>query len=84
MFADDSVREKLLATVRLDRFLDFTEQRPQCLGEPVVLDVSILERTEFGHHLLETHRKLAELGGPAAGVFRRAVEQLEQELEDLS
>ena len=84
VFADESVREKLLGSVRLHRLLTFEDERPDCLGDPVMLNVSILEQIEFGHHLLETHRKLAELGGPAAGSFRRAVEQLEKELDALS
>ncbi len=84
VFADESVREKLLGSVRLHRFLTFTDECPNCIGDPVTLNVSILERIEFGQHLLETHRKLAELGGPAAGTFRKVAEQLEKELDDPS
>jgi anti-anti-sigma factor len=84
ILADESVREKLLSSVGLHRFLSFTVECPDCIGDPVTLNVSALERIEFGQHLLETHRRLAELGGPAAGAFRRVAEELARELKDLS
>jgi len=80
VFADQSRREKVLGSVRLHRLLSFVDECPHCLGDPVGLNVSVLEGAAFGHHLLETHRRLAELGGPAAPSFRRAVKQLEKEL----
>ncbi len=80
VFAEQSKREKLLGTVQLDRFLNFADQRPHGVGDPVTLHVSVLERTEFGQHLLETHRKLAELGGPAADTFRKVADQIAREL----
>ncbi|NQT38480.1 MAG: hypothetical protein HQ581_13375, partial [Planctomycetes bacterium] len=84
VLADEAVRKKLLGSVRLDRVLHFADQCPQCVGDPVALHVSVLDRREFGEHLLETHRRLAELGGPAADTFRKVAEQLGKELDGLS
>jgi len=84
VLADEAVRKKLLRSVRLDRVLHFADQCPQCVGDPVALHVSVLDRREFGEHLLETHRRLAELGGPAADTFRKVAEQLGKELDGLS
>jgi anti-anti-sigma regulatory factor len=81
--ADEDARRKLLHKVRLDRVLTFVSERPPCLGPPVPLKVSALERTDFCRHLLETHRKLAELGGPAADTFRGIAQQLAKELDSL-
>jgi len=80
IFADPSRREKLLGTVHLDHYLNFTDECPAGTGDPVTLDVSVLDRAEFGEHLLETHRKLAELGGPAAGTFQKVADQIAREL----
>lgn len=85
VLAEDCVRKKLLATVGLDHVLEFAEQSPQCMGTPVTLPLTDLERREFHAHLLETHRKLAELGGPTAGTFRRIADQMAKEVgEDSS
>ncbi len=82
VFADESARNRLLASVQLHRYLDFTEESPECLGEPVSLHVSKLDRAEFGQHLLATHRKLAELGGPSAETFKKVADEIARELDE--
>ena len=82
--ADESVRQRLLGNVRLLDVLVFTDALPEWFGAPVSLQVTKLDRTEFCRHLLETHRKLAELGGPAADTFRRIADQLADEFGDIS
>jgi anti-anti-sigma factor len=78
--ADERVRQRLLGCVGLDRVLDFVEDCPGCIGPPVTLPLVDLERGEFWQHLLETHRKLAELGGPSAATFGRIADQMAKEL----
>jgi anti-anti-sigma factor len=82
VFAPEETRQRLLASVRLHQILEFVKDRPACLGDPVELPVAELERIEFCQHLMETHRKLAELGGPAADAFRRIADQLAREFEE--
>lgn len=84
LYADAEARRKLFSLTRLDTLLLFTDQRPQCIGEPVRLQITNLERKEFCQHLLATHRRLAELGGPAAETFQRVVEQLRRDLDKYS
>lgn len=79
VFADQASRDRLLASVHLDRFLQFTHSCPDCLGASVTLEVKSLDRLKLGRHLHDTHRKLAELGGPAASTFQRIAEQLEND-----
>ncbi len=81
LFADAAVRRELFSLSRLDTILVFIEQRPPCIGEPVTLQITHLERKEFCQHLLATHRRLAELGGPAAETFQHVVEQLRRDLD---
>ena len=69
-----------MGSVHLDHFLNFADECPAGAGAPVTLHVSALDRAEFGQHLLETHRKLAELGGPAADTFRKVADQIAREL----
>lgn len=78
--ASDVAREKLLTALQLQRVLSFRETPPECIGSPVELPVSSLSRLEFCAHLLETHQKLAELGGPSTDAFRKIADRLAAEL----
>lgn len=80
--ANAAARRRLLEPVRLEQVLDFADTVPECTGDPVQLPVTPLERREFAEHLLETHHKLAELGGPAAGTFLAIANRLKQELDE--
>jgi anti-anti-sigma regulatory factor len=80
VFAAEPASQRLFGVSHLDRVLSFADRLPECLGPPVTLQVTNLPRDEFCEHLIDTHRKIADLGGPAAGTFRRIVEQLEKEL----
>jgi len=84
VLADESVQRKLLRTAGLHHLLTFVDERPQSIGEPVELRTSNLQRNDFCRHLLEAHRKLADLGGPTADEFRGVAEQLAKELDDAS
>jgi anti-anti-sigma regulatory factor len=78
--ADEIARARLLGSVGLERVLNFVDACPDCIGDGVNLPQADLERTEFWRHLLETHRRLAELGGPAAETFQRIADQMAREL----
>jgi anti-anti-sigma factor len=80
VLANETARRKLLRTVRLDRLLTFIDECPVSIGEPVILRSSELKRTDFCRHLLETHRKLSELGGPEAATFGSIADEFAKEL----
>ena len=77
-------RRKLLGVMRLQDILTFVDARPECSGDSVTLSITDVERSEFCQHLLETHRRLAELGGPAAPKFRAVAAQMAKDLGNLS
>jgi anti-anti-sigma factor len=81
--ADDATRKRLISRSRLDQLLTVIERCPKCLSQPVKLRSPILEPSKLGAHLLETHRKLADFGGPGASAFRAIADQLESELDDV-
>ena len=59
-------REKsqiLLGPTRLNNLVDVTEVCPEPIGEVVELSRSILPGVDLGRHVMECHRRLAELGG---------------------
>jgi anti-anti-sigma factor len=72
--------QKLLGPSRLDHLLDVTEVCPQPIGEVVELSGPILPRADLGRHVMECHRRLAELGGSRAPSFRSIADQLAREL----
>ncbi len=81
VFADESVRRRLFATSHVDRLLVLVERLPECTGAPVRFQLKDLQRKELCRHLLDTHRKMSELGGPAAEAFQRIAERLQEELD---
>lgn len=80
IFAAQEKRQQLLHPCRLDLVLNFTEEFPQAEGDSVHLPLEGADPSNLGPHLLETHRQLAELNGPAAATFQQIVTRLEQEL----
>jgi hypothetical protein len=73
----------LFGICRLDQILSFTDQLPEHVGAAIELPIPSLPRREYCAHLLDTHRQLADLGGPSAETFQRIVDQLKQELDRL-
>jgi anti-anti-sigma factor len=73
--------QKLLGPTRLDHLLDVKEVCPQLIGEVVELSGPFLPREDLGRHVMECHRRLAELGGSRAPSFRSIADQLALELD---
>jgi hypothetical protein len=73
---------KLFGPTRLDRLLRAQEQPPPVAGEwvPLTIDRTAIEKRDLTQHVLECHRRLAEVEGPQQAAFRRIAEQLEREL----
>ena len=78
--ADDAKRKKLLSPTKLDSVLEVTAGGPQALGGFVDMTLTKLDKRAFGRHVVDSHRALADLPCPQAGLFRKIADQLAQEL----
>jgi anti-anti-sigma regulatory factor len=72
--------QKLLAPTRLNHLLDVTAVYPEPIGDVLELSQPILASADLGRHIMECHRRLAELGGSQAASFRSIADQLAREL----
>jgi hypothetical protein len=75
-------RAALLGGLKLDKWLPTVDAPPPPRSDWVQVDPRTFERDEKeqARHIMECHRRLAELGGPTAAAFARIAEQLEKEL----
>ena len=65
---------------RLNHLLDVTEVCPEPISDVVELSGPILPTADTGRHVMECHRRLAELGGSREESFRSIADQLAREL----
>ena len=72
--------QKLLAPTHLNHLLDVTEVCPEPISDVVELSGPILPTADLGRHVMECHRRLAELGGCRASSFRSIADRLAREL----
>ncbi len=72
--------QRLLRPTHLDQVLDVTDVYPEPIGETVELTGPMLSTPDLGRHIMECHRRLAELGGPRAASFQSVADQLAREL----
>ena len=73
-------REKLLAATHLVQVLDLTDVCPEPISDVLEVSHPILLGDGLGRHVMECHRRLADLGGSGAAAFRSIAEQLAREL----
>jgi hypothetical protein len=73
-------RLKLFGPNCLETLFHYVDQAPEPLGEELELDVQALGREDLGRHVLECHRRLAELAGPNQAAMQDVVDRLEHEL----
>lgn len=78
--APPEARKRLLAPNCLDDLFHYLPDGPEVIGEDVVLPTVSLSREERGLHVLECHRRLVELGGPAQAAYQGVVDRLAEEL----
>ena len=72
---------KLLSPTKLDSVLKTTPEPPQVVGEYVPLPPEDPADPDVVRHVMECHRRLAELGGPQQAVFAAIADNLERELQ---
>ena len=73
---------KLFGPTRLDKLMSARSEPPAVTGEWVPLEVAqpVTDARDLTHHVMECHRRLAEVEGPQQAAFRRIADQLEHEL----
>ena len=80
MAASCDRRQKLLAPTHLDHLLDLTEVSPEPISDVLEVSRRILPGADLGRHVMECHRRLAEVEGSQAASFRSIADQLAREL----
>jgi anti-anti-sigma regulatory factor len=78
--ASHDKRQKLLAPTHLSHLLDLTEACPEPVSDVLEVSHPILLSADLGRHVMECHRRLAELGGSRAAAFQSIADQLAREL----
>jgi anti-anti-sigma regulatory factor len=78
--APPEARTRLLAPNCLDGLFHYLQDEAEVAGQDVELPTVSLPKEELGRHVLECHRRLVELGGPAQAAFQGVVDRLAQEL----
>jgi anti-anti-sigma regulatory factor len=74
---------KLLGSSHLDQLLVFAEQRPEVdSGSLITMDHEVDSPHELFKHVMECHRRLAELKGPRYLEFQSIADRLAAELGD--
>lgn len=87
VLACEETRGRLLRPLRLDRVLPLAQPDDRCRGDDAnwsLLTPSSVDTRVLGHHVMDCHRRLAELGGPCASAFERIADQLASDLEQSS
>jgi anti-anti-sigma regulatory factor len=75
------VLHRLLGPIRLDAILPLRAERPERLGEELCIPPQVLDSEACSRHILESHRRLAELGGANEAVFGPIADQMARELD---
>jgi hypothetical protein len=78
--ASPEVCQRLLHSCHLDALLNTTGECPEVIGEDLAITTLALGSRDLGWHVMECHRRLAELGGPHQVAFEEIADQLEKEL----
>jgi len=73
---------KLLAPTKLDMVVKTTAQPPEVLGDYVALPSADPASPDVMRHVMESHRRLAELGGPQQAAFAAIADSIEKELRE--
>lgn len=71
----------LLAQLHLDRLFHLVPAAPAKACEPAALPAVAVDPCELGRHVMECHRRLAELGGPQKDAFARIADHLAHDLD---
>lgn len=74
--------KKLLGPTKLDLVVKTTAQPPEVVGEYLALPAADPLSANIMRHVMECHRRLAELGGPQQAAFAAIADSVERELRE--
>ncbi len=81
LIAGDELRTRLFAPTHLHKVFNFEDEYPEAIENWVELcSETPLSKTEMARHIMECHRRLAEVDSPAQKTFAMIADQLESEL----
>ena len=80
VYAPPEAEKRLLHALQLHRFFRLIDALPETIGSCELLEMQSCDSVELGRHVMDCHRRLAELGGAQQEVFNRIADQLAQEL----
>lgn len=72
--------EALLTPLKLNLVFEIVDEPPPVEGSWATIDLAAHDPCELGRHVMECHRRLAELGGPQQEAFTRIADGLERDL----
>src|SRR3954447_14768913 len=78
--ATPEARRRLLTPNNLDAVIKTLAECPEVLGEDLTLPPAAIGATDLGLHVLECHRRLAEVEGPNRAAFGEVADRLAREL----
>lgn len=78
--ASPAVRRQAFAANHLERLFRHIDVCPEVIGADQVIPPRTLEARDLGWHILECHRRLAEVEGPNQSAFGAVAEGLAREL----
>jgi hypothetical protein len=78
--APAAVGQRVLAPNHLDALFSIVGEGPEVVGEDLTIPPVALGSQEMGRHILECHRRLAEVAGPNQAAFAEAADELAREL----
>jgi anti-anti-sigma regulatory factor len=73
--------KKLFGPTKLDVALRVSGELPTVIGQYVTLAPEAIDSKEMARHIMECHRRLAEIPGPQQTAFAAIAQQLARELE---
>lgn len=71
---------RLLHREHLDSIFSLTDASPEAVGEDLTLPTLALDSVELAQHVMECHRRLAEVDGPSRQAFAEVADQFAREL----
>ncbi len=79
LFVPPGDRSRLFGLTQIDSILHFVDDLPQGLDEFRALGGETLNTEELGRHVMDSHERLAQLGGPDAASFQSVADRLRKE-----
>jgi anti-anti-sigma regulatory factor len=71
---------QLFKDMRIESLLTILSEAPTLIGECESIPEASMDPREVARHMMECHRRLAEMGGPLQQTFNRIADQFQQEL----